>query len=237
MSERFFVETPIAAETAQLTGPEVQHLAKVMRAKVGDEVTLFDGSGAEFRAQIERLGRSEAELRILERREVDRELPRELTLAVALPKGDRQQFLVEKLTELGATRLVPLVTRRGVAQPVDSALARLRRRAIEASKQCGRNRLLEIAPAENWGDFVTTRESAARLVAHPTPGETKSAAARLAELPADRPLVVAVGPEGGFSDDEIAAALAHGWQPLALGPRILRVETAAIAVAALVAGQ
>src|SRR5690606_38530053 len=114
MSERFFVETPIAAETAQLTGPEVQHLAKVMRAKVGDEVTLFDGSGAEFRAQIERLGRSEAELRILERREVDRELPRELTLAVALPKGDRQQFLVEKLTELGATRLVPLVTRRGV---------------------------------------------------------------------------------------------------------------------------
>src|SRR5205823_14535109 len=88
------------------------------------------------------------ELSIIERREVSRELSFSLTLAVALPKGERQKWLIEKATELGVTRIVPLVTERGVAQPVESALDRLRRGVIEASKQCGRNRLMEIAQSK-----------------------------------------------------------------------------------------
>ena len=146
MSERFFVEQPISGSTAELVDTEAQHLAKVMRAAVGDEVVLFDGSGAEFAAKVARIAKSAVTLEVVERREINREPRVELTLAVALPKGERQKWLVEKLTELGAARLVPLITERGVAQPVDAAVARLSRAVIEASKQCGRNRLMEIAP-------------------------------------------------------------------------------------------
>src|SRR3972149_595754 len=142
MSDRFFSSQPIASEHVTLAGPEAHHLLHVMRAKVGEQVTLFDGSGAEFDAEIARCGRSEVDLRVLERREIDRELAFELVIGVPLPKGDRQKWLVEKLTELGVTELVPLVTERGVAQPTDSALERLERGVIEAAKQCGRNRLM-----------------------------------------------------------------------------------------------
>ena len=224
MSDRFFIESPIVGETALVTGNEAQHLAKVMRAQVGDSLTLFDGSGAEFLARVEKLGRHEVQVAILERHAIDRELPRDVTLAVALPKGERQQWLVEKLTELGVTRVVPIVTKRGVAQPVDNALSRLRRTVIEASKQCGRNRLLEIAPPQTW-TALATQCDAARYLAHPAIAVTVA-------KPADQQAVVlAVGPEGGWTDEEVALAIAHHWQGIDLGPRILRVETAAIALA------
>ncbi len=144
MSERYFVDKTISGGRVALNGPEAHHLIHVMRAAPGLNVVLFDGSGAEFPAVVQRVGRSDVELAVLSRELVDRELPFDLTLATALPKGDRQKWLVEKAVELGVTRLVPLRTQRAVAQPVEQALARLRRAVIEASKQCGRNRLMPI---------------------------------------------------------------------------------------------
>src|SRR6185369_1356862 len=155
MSERFFSPHPISAGGMMLDGPEAHHLLHVMRASVGDEVTLFDGSGAEFRATVVTLRRADAELRIVERNEIDRELPFALVVGVALPKGDRQKWLVEKLTELGVTTLVPLVTERSVAQPAAAAVDRLRRYVIEAAKQCGRNRLMKIAEPKLWNDWIS----------------------------------------------------------------------------------
>ena len=106
---RFYCSDSIIASTQySLEGPEHQHLAKVMRAKPGDTITLFDGRGAEFEATIERVGRHSTQLAVGEMQTVDRELPFSLSLAVALPKGDRQQWLVEKSVELGVTRLIPL---------------------------------------------------------------------------------------------------------------------------------
>jgi len=233
MSRRYFVDAPISGDSAQLTGPEAHHLLHVMRAKPGDEVVLFDGSGDEFPARIERLGRSEVVLAVLERETVDRELPGQLTLAVALPKGDRQRWLVEKAVELGVSRLVPLETERSVAQPNAKALDRLRRAVIEASKQCGRNRLMEIVPAQPWSEFLATTDSAQRLIAHPTGGISS------VDVPFSHtePIVVAVGPEGGFSDAEVTAAMNHSWQAIVLGQRILRIETAALALAAAIVAQ
>src|SRR6476660_6732359 len=155
MSERFYSPHPITAGCMMLDGPEAHHLLHVMRASVGDEVTLFDDSGAEFKATVETLRRADAELRIIERREIDRELPFELVVGVALPKGDRQKWLVEKLTELGVTTLVPLITERCVAQPAAAVLDRLRRSVIEAAKQCGRNRLMKIAEPKTWTDWIS----------------------------------------------------------------------------------
>jgi 16S rRNA (uracil1498-N3)-methyltransferase len=159
---------------------------------------------------------------------VSRELTRPLTLAVALPKGERQKWLVEKATELGATRLVPLITERGVAQPVEAALDRLRRTVIEASKQCGRNRLMEIAaPVSACALFSQASTADERLIADPA-GQPLAATA----IGAGTGILAAIGPEGGFAPAELAAAREAGWQPVSLGPRILRIETAAIALAA-----
>jgi 16S rRNA (uracil1498-N3)-methyltransferase len=157
---------------------------------------------------------------------VDRELPFPLVVGSALPKGDRADFLVEKLTELGVTRFVPLVTARAVVQPKASVVEKFSRAVIEASKQCGRNRLMVIDPPQKWEEFVARADlPAARFVLHTEPG-----AARLEAVGA---CAVAVGPEGGFTSEEIDAATATGWRPASLGSRILRVETAALAAAAI----
>lgn len=229
MSQRFFVETPIDGERAVLSGDEARHLASVMRAAVGDEAVLFDGSGDEFLARIERIGKREIELAVIARQAPPRELARAITLAIALPKGERQKWLVEKATELGVARLVPLVTQRGVAQPVDAALDRLRRGVIEAAKQCGRNRLMEIAPPQSIGDFLeATPPGDVRLLADPTGLPLSS----LDVAPKNEAIHFAIGPEGGFAPDELAQAHSAGWHVVSLGPRILRIETAAIALAA-----
>lgn len=229
MSDRFYSSQRITGDRVTLDGPEAHHLLHVMRAAAGTPVTLFDGSGAEFAAVVETVRRSEAVVRITERFEVDRELPMPLVVGVSLPKGDRQKWLVEKLTELGVTELVPLIVERGVAQPTESAIERLNRSVIEAAKQCGRNRLMLVATPHTWHAWISAepRTVSRRLLAH-------SSGSPLSQLSQPEPIAtqIAVGPEGGFTDTEVAAAVSAGWQCVSLGPRILRVETAAIALAA-----
>lgn len=234
MSRRFFVDSPITGDAAVLTGQEAQHLSKVMRAKVGDELILFDGGGAEFTARVEKIGRAQVDLSIITKCEIDRELPFRLVIGVALPKGDRQRWLVEKLVELGVTELVPLVTARGVAQPIGNALERLQRAVVEASKQCGRNRLMVVGEACTLETFLANAsDSNLRLIAHP-PAIGDAAASWISR--AER-VVVAIGPEGGFTDQELAIAEQQHWNKVSLGSRVLRTETAAVAIAAVIALQ
>jgi 16S rRNA (uracil1498-N3)-methyltransferase len=257
MSDRYFCEQPIAGQRVTLAGPEAHHLISVMRARVGDRVVLLDGTGIECDASIASIGRREVQLEVVSRREVSREAAMHLTLAVALPKGDRQRVLVEKAVELGVARLVPIVTQRSVVEVEAGGVERLRRFVIEASKQCGRNRLMEIAPSISWTDLIrNTPIEALRLIAHPQAQEaggteysvlstqypvlgTRLSEARDAEssvepAAASHPLVVcAIGPEGGFTGDEVLLAVEAGWQTISLGPRILRTETASLALATL----
>ena len=234
MTERYFVDHEIGPSHVSLEGPEAHHLAHVMRAKVGDEVTLFDGSGAEFLARIQHMGRSQARLEVLVRRPIDRELAFQLTLGVALPRGDRQRWLVEKATELGVGELVPLLTARTTARPDDGARARLERTVIEASKQCGRNRLMRIGePCELASYLRNTPPDALRVVAHPLQAATERAA-RPGDLLRAPSVYVTVGPEAGFTDGEIELAIGHGWQLVDLGPRVLRVETAVLALGSVI---
>jgi len=234
MADRFYLSTPPVGSRATLEGPEAHHLLHVMRAREGDGVTLFDGSGTEMSARIEQCGRAEVVLEVIESRSINRELGYPITLGVSLPKGDRQKWLVEKAVELGVSRIVPLITERGVAQPKSSALARLERSVIEASKQCGRNRLMEIAPPVGWDAFLRDRcDATACWVAHPggsAPKEVRAAGGD--QVP--NAYRLAIGPEGGFSDAEISEATNAGWQTIDLGPRILRIETAAALLVAMV---
>lgn len=238
MADRFFVDSPIRGETVVVSGPEAHHLAHVMRATPGGKVRLFDGTGVEYIARVVSIARREVHLAILSAERVDRELALDLTLGAPLPKGDRQKWLVEKAVELGVRRLVPLRTARAVAQPRAQAVARLRRAVIEASKQCGRNRLMDIGEPMDWAAFLALGVGrCCRLVAHPAAGASTAGCPHHPLWPAQTPpeqVLMAIGPEGGFTADEVAQAVAAGWQTIDLGPRILRVETAAILLVALV---
>jgi len=238
MSERFHVPELAGRDEVELIGPEAHHLANVLRAKPGDEVLLFDGHGLECRAAVVAIQGKRVRLQILSREEVQRELPWAIVIHAALPKGDRQRWLVEKCVELGVARLVPLRTQRGVAQPDEGALERLRRYVLEASKQCGRTVLMEIGSPAKWPSEPPAGRAGWAWVAHPSGRpwpeflhELSAAEKSRIALPGE--IALAIGPEGGFTDAEVEQAVASGWQTLSLGPRILRVETAAAFCVAL----
>lgn len=234
MAYRYFSSQSLPQESSEkdfvtLEGEEAHHLLHVMRAKKGDSVTLFDGQGAEWETSIQTIGKKALTLQLLRRNAISRESACQLTLAVALPKGERQKWMVEKLVELGVAQWIPLETERSVAKTGDSVTRRLERVIIEASKQCGRNTLMKIADPENSQTFwnsSTANRFPLKIIAHPQ-GKT------MGEIEMPDSVLAAIGPEGGFSDAEVEAALEHGWVPAALGKRILRTETAAIAVAAI----
>ena len=140
MNRRFFSQAPLQIGPLQLTGTEAHHLLHVLRATPGDEIILFDGAGGEFSACIESTARKTVTCQIVQKRSVNRELPAELVLGVALPKGERQRWLVEKATELGVTRLIPVETSRSTQQRTKQQRSstpgdRLQRTVIESCKQ------------------------------------------------------------------------------------------------------
>lgn len=236
MADRYFslqkVPTPPADFT--LDGEEAHHLIRVMRVKPGARVVLFDGSGAEFDAAVTAVEKKSLRLEILACRREDRELAVPLTLAVALPKGERQRWLVEKAVELGVTRFVPLLAERSVVKAGQSAEERQQRMVIEAAKQCGRNTLMEILPAVTSRELfsgTSPDEPAVRILAHPGGEALNAVCAQCRQT--QTPLFAAIGPEGGFSDAEIADAQAAGWRTVSLGKSILRTETAAMKIAAV----
>jgi 16S rRNA (uracil1498-N3)-methyltransferase len=235
MADRFFSPTPLTLGEVVLTGPEAHHLATVRRFAAGDRVILFTGDGNDYPAEILTVGKRQATLHVSAVESVNRELGFRLEVAAALPKGNRGDFLIEKLTELGVTRLVPLETARVVVKPKEPRIDGLRRAVIEASKQCGRNVLMRVESPVTWESLL--REPglpASRFVLHPGIGPRRATVFPPAgcSMPRDD-VMVAIGPEGGLTDAEVSAAVSAGWYPVDLGPRTLRVETAAIAAAVL----
>lgn len=232
MSSRYFVTGPRVGQRLELEGDEAHHLAHVMRGKIGEEVILFDGQGREWKAEIVEIGKRSVELNVLEESVADRELRRPVTLAVALPKGDRQRFLLEKLVEVGVDSMIPLHTARSVAGFNEKVRTRLEKQVIEACKQCGRNRLMEIAEVRSVEELAIDNalRSSVRLLADPRAEISFSAEMEKAGSGA---VAIAVGPEGGFTPEESERLVAAGWLPRRLGHTILRIETAALAAAIL----
>jgi 16S rRNA (uracil1498-N3)-methyltransferase len=225
---RFFVTGALVAGHRRLEGTEAHHLVHVLRIGVGDTVILFDGRGGEAAATVTDCAAGVVELSVGEPR-VEDDDGREIILAAAVPKGDRFGWMIEKATELGVAQFVPLMTERSVVVPGEGKLDKMRRTIVEASKQCGRALLMELAAPVAWPEFVATLLGpSAGWIAHPE-GEPVEV---LRTLPS-APFVAAVGPEGGFSAAELELAIGAGARMISLGPRILRIETAVLALAAL----
>src|SRR5262245_26107334 len=158
MADRFHVNRPLDVGPIELDGPEAHHMTTVCRLRPGDVVCLFNGDGREFPAEVTHVAKRTVSLNVLRIDTPERELGFHLEVAAPLPKGDRAQFLIEKLTELGVTNYVPLKTVRSVVEPREAKREKLERYVIEASKQCRRNVLMRIEPLAEW-DAYCRRET------------------------------------------------------------------------------
>ena len=230
VADRFYCPDPPVDGLLILSGAEAHHLARVRRVGLGAVVEVFDGRGSAWRAEVRGLGKERVDLSVLGPAPRGRIAPCSLTLATALPKGDRVDWLVEKATELGVARLVPLLTARSVVDPRGGKLDRLRRYVVEAAKQCGRDRLMDLDSPVPWDQFLHQATPPIRLIAHPG-GDPAPTWPRSGP---DRAAALAVGPEGGFTAAEVDDARAAGWQPASLGGTLLRIETAGLAGCAVI---
>jgi 16S rRNA (uracil1498-N3)-methyltransferase len=225
LADRFFCpDSPVAGRVV-LEGDEARHLTRVRRVAVGECVELFDGRGSRLQAEVTAFGRDKVELLVVKTEFADRPATCSLTLASAVPKGDRFDWLIEKATELGVARLIPLVTERSVVDPRSAKLDRLRRTVIEAAKQCRRDWLMELKSPTSWSSVVETSSEPIKLIAHRGAPGMASMGLNLLEQSA----ILAIGPEGGFTDAEVEAARSRGWIEVGLGSTVLRIETAALA--------
>jgi len=229
--DRYYIDGRPKAEVVELDREESHHLIHVRRGGVGDVVTLFDGVGNEYDAEILKARKGTATLRVTASRAVNRELPYRLALAFAPTKSQAMDDIVRRATEIGAAALQPLYCENSVVHYKDFArkCEKWRRTVIEACKQCGRNVLPEIATPATISPFLERCGGSLVLIAHLSP-EAKSIRECLSGASKPESVVCLVGPEGGFTEGEVALAVAAGARVVTLGPTRLRAETAAVAM-------
>ena len=223
---RLFVRTPLSEGVrVELDPGQANYLGNVMRLGEGAELLTFDGESGEWLARIAEAGKKRMTL-VIERWTREPEAVPDVWLAFAPVKRTQTDWLVEKATELGVAKLLPVMTRRTIAERVK--LERLEAIAIEAAEQCGRTRLPEIVEPQPLAHFLDQRDTGRTLYFADEGGGEPAASAFQAG-----PATILTGPEGGFTDEERAAIrAAPNAVPVSLGPRILRAETAALAALA-----
>ena len=228
---RVYVDAPVTAgKRLVIEGTAANHITRVLRLRSGDELAVFDGSGGEFGARVEEFRKDAVVVSVDEHRTLDRESPLSLTLAQGISRGERMDWIIQKATELGATRIVPVFTKRSVVRLDDKQAERKlqhwRAITVAACEQCGRNRLPDLTTPVEFFDV---------LPASFTPNATRLLLSPHADLRIDDlrdihgGICVVIGPEGGLDEVEQEAAIAAGFKAVRMGPRVLRTETAAIA--------
>ena len=236
---RFFLPAKnIKGNRGLVEDREFEHLRRVLRLDVGDPITLFDDSGREHEAVIRTLGVAQGEVEILRSYDADKESALHITLGVGLTKGEKMDFVVEKATELGVQSIVPFVSSFAVPKLDKKKIANRTERwhkiALSAAKQCGRTRVPEIYPLCEYQQLVD-RPWPETLKLFSWERETAQSLGQVYENQREaKAVLLAIGPEGGFSKDEAHLAGAHGFHSVRIGRRILRAETAAIAFLSLV---
>jgi 16S rRNA (uracil1498-N3)-methyltransferase len=233
---RIHVPGPIEAGREFTLGPsQSHHLSSVLRLKPGDALVLFDGAGAEYAATVLRAGKRDVTVAVRERKTVSRESPLAVTLAQSVSSGERMDYTIQKAVELGVAAIQPLATSRSIvrlsAERAGRRAGHWQAVAVQACEQCGRNRVPSVAallPLDRWlAQLPAAGDGARRLLLTPR------ADTRLRDLErALHSVILLAGPEGGYTQEEEAAARHGGFVPVSLGPRVLRTETAAVAALA-----
>jgi 16S rRNA (uracil1498-N3)-methyltransferase len=218
-----------------LEGSAANHIARVLRLRDGDALTLFDGCGGEYGARVEALRKESVVVSIEVHRALERESPLSLTLAQGISRGERMDWVVQKATELGVSRIVPVFTKRSVVRldekQAERKWAHWRAIAVAACEQCGRNRIPELATPIDFFDVLPVDFA---------PGSTRLLLSPSGDLRIDdledvgKGITVLIGPEGGLEDAEQETAITAGFKVVRMGPRVLRTETAAIAALTII---
>lgn len=216
-----------SGELLSLTTEAAHHVANVLRLQVGQPLTVFNGEGDAMAAVITTAAKRKVEVRLGERQTGDAESVLQLTLVQAISRGNRMDITLQKAVELGVSRFVPVHSEfsnvRLDAGQRQKKHEHWQRIIIAACEQCGRNRLPELFEPQPLADWLAHASTACKLVLHP-----RAASAVTAIQPPPAEVMLLAGPEGGFSDSEVAQAIAAGYRGIRLGPRILRTETAAL---------
>lgn len=232
-----FLVTDLSGNAITVTGTDRHHAVDVLRLRVGDSVVVFDGKGLEVAAQIELISPDDMQLRLLETPAAVRRIAIPLTLAVAAPKGTRADWLVEKCAEFGVHRLAFIQTTRTVVQPGTGKLERWRRKAVEAAKQSGSSTIMTIDAGKGIAEILNARDQNEPAFFGATRSDAKSLTDRLLDFRSARDVPCGVtcfiGPEGGWTDEEMSELTNANVVAVSLGPTVLRVETAAVAIAAI----
>lgn len=230
---RFYCPFPLAAGATVDLPEAVAHHVRVLRLNPGTSITLFNGEGGQYTAILDTIEKKRATAQIKLFTPLESELPYALSLAQALPEGAKMDWIVEKAVELGAACVLPLAARRCVvrlsAERAAKKLEHWRGIAIAAAEQSGRNRILHLAEPQEFENWVVQQELHTRILLSPRAGQSLSDWARHQPPQA---LCLVVGPEGGFTEEEERLAIERGALPLAMGPRVLRTETAGLAAMA-----
>ena len=227
---RFYIPQPLAVgQLVPLPDPVAHHI-QVLRLAEGGLVTLFNGEGGEYSATLTHIERRGATVEIKAHNPRDVELPFAITLAQALPEGTKMDWIIEKAIELGVSGFQPLAAQRCVvrlsAERAEKKMGHWRGIIESASEQSGRNRLAQLAPLQDYKQWITQQDMHRRIILTPRAQQSLPDWAR---HQGPQAVTLVIGPEGGLSEQEEEAALRHGALPLAMGPRILRTETAALA--------
>ena len=228
---RFFIDKDrIQDGTLYIDGADAHHIARSLRMAVGDTLTVTDKEGFEYLCQLSRIRDERCELDILSQKRSDSESPCRITLFMAYPKGDKLETVIQKAVELGASEIVPFESSRCIKKPKADKIAertsRLSKIAEEAAKQCGRAILPRVSLPIRFQDMLArAKDFDIPIFCYEGEG-TLSLKSILDSRPMPQSIAVVVGSEGGFSEEEAAAALASGFIGANLGPRILRCETA-----------
>ncbi len=225
---RFYLTPAQWCDSPILSGDEARHLSQVLRIKAGERICVFDGQGRRADAEVLTVSRETVEIRLGETHSPARPLPA-ITLAQAIPKGKNMDLIVQKSVELGIAAIQPLVTRYTIVQPGEGKAEKWRRNALEACKQCGQDTLPLIAEPSSLEEWLPAQVDfpGLKIIASLAAG-----AAPLREIlrrhPGTCAVTLLIGPEGDFSPQETATALAAGFLPITLGAIVLRVETATL---------
>jgi len=229
---RVHVEEPlVSGQPCVIEGTGANHIMRVLRLRDGELLTLFDGRGGEYGARITAFRRNAVQVDVQEHRAIERESTLDLTLAQGISRGERMDWVIQKATELGVRRIIPVLTERSVVRlderQSERKLQHWRAIVISACEQCGRNTLPELMePLELYGTFQTVEPDFVRVLLSP------SGTLRAGDLGHPARIAVLIGPEGGLAEREQEAAVSAGFKEVQLGARILRTETAAIAALA-----
>jgi 16S rRNA (uracil1498-N3)-methyltransferase len=219
---------------AEIALPETaaRHAVTVLRLQAGAALNLFNGEGGEYRAQLVAASKREARARIVEFHATERESPVDITLVLGISAGERMDYSLQKATELGVSAIQPLATERSVVklagERAGKRLQHWQHVAIAACEQCGRNRVPAVAPVQKLFDYLAALDRNQRLLMLSPDADTP-----LTRVAPAAAAVLLIGPEGGLAPAEYQAAQASGFEPVRLGPRILRTETAPVAALAV----